>query len=77
MPRINLNYDGELYDNDPQHPPIRQITALPTKRKSRVWRYLTFWFLPLTSAVGVEVALIVVGPVVVMILIALFSLSPF
>ncbi|MEL6269789.1 MAG: hypothetical protein AAFV33_14190, partial [Chloroflexota bacterium] len=74
MPRITLRPDGELpapYTvDDLDYMPPRQ-----TKRKSRLWRYATFLFLPLTCFTGVEVALFTVGPVMMVIVIALFSIT--
>lgn len=76
MPRIDLDGDGELFE--PLSPPIREIMAAhPVKRKSRLWRWLTFPLLPLTSLVGLEVAIMLVGPVLMMLAIALFSFRPF
>jgi hypothetical protein len=76
MPRVDLNHDGELFE--PVAPPIREIMAAhPPKRKSRLWRWLTHPFLPLTSLVGLEVAVLLVGPVLMVLVIALFSFRPF
>ncbi|MEM6281477.1 MAG: hypothetical protein AAF787_04720 [Chloroflexota bacterium] len=74
MPRIILRPDGELPDayaaDDLPYLPPRE-----TKRKSRLWRYATFLFLPLTCFTGLEVAMFTVGPVIMVIVIALFSFT--